>query len=430
MRAALHVFALVAVTVAIAPLVSSSPKTTVAAACVPAQGPGIAPPASVPSGIEGFHAAWYGQSGYQSLCPGQVASAVVAFYNSGSFGWVSGRMGEAAYLGTWDPEPGQDRPSALGGDGQFGSPATGWPRYNRVATQPAAYVGPGQVAWFQFSLRAPSTPGTYRLALRPLIEGATWMEDYGVFWVFTVLPADGGGGGGGATPAPTAASTGTPPPTSPTPQPTASPPPTATPLPTPTATPGTGGACMEVIGFSQTQQWYFGGPPGFDQFLSQMPPRGTQLRWQGGAAIDSWADPSFWPDLVNSCASGSSSPDRVVLNISGGYSSDVSWWHDQIRLAVTNVRNHYPAVRTIYLQPVVGGPNHAICPPLPGVRASYNEPYIGQAIDRLQSEGVGVWGANPLVRTCADYADYDPGHLTDDAKAYIATIVGGFYRNR
>jgi hypothetical protein len=212
---------------------------------------------------------------------------------------------------------------------------------------------------------------------------------------------------------------GTPPPT-----------PSPTPLPTPTATPGTGGACMEVIGFSQTQQWYFGGPPGFDQFLSQMPPRGTQLRWQGGAAIDSWADPSFWPDLVNSCASGSSSPDRVVLNISGGYSSDVSWWHDQIRLAVTNVRNHYPAVRTIYLQPVVGGPNHAICPPLPGVRASYNEPYIGQAIDRLQSEGVGVWGANPLVRTCADYADYDPGHLTDDAKAYIATIVGGFYRNR
>ena len=45
-------------------------------------------------------------------------------------------------------------------------------------------------------------------------------------------------------------------------------------------------------------------------------------------------------------------------------------------------------------------------------------------------EGAGVWGANPLVRTCADYADYDPGHLTDDAKAYIATIVGGFYRSR
>ena len=74
----------------------------------------------------------------------------------------------------------------LGGDGQLGSPATGWPRYNRIAVQPSEYVGPDQVSWFQFTIQAPSTPGTYRLYLRPLIEGAQWMEDYGVFWVVTV----------------------------------------------------------------------------------------------------------------------------------------------------------------------------------------------------------------------------------------------------
>jgi len=33
---------------------------------------------------------------------------------------------------------------------------------------------------------APSTPGTYRLAIRPLVEGAQWMEDFGVFWIVTV----------------------------------------------------------------------------------------------------------------------------------------------------------------------------------------------------------------------------------------------------
>ena len=111
---------------------------------------------------------------------------MVAFYNTGSRGWVSGSLGEVAYLGTWGPEPGQDRPSQLGGDGTGGSAPTGWPRYNRIAIQPAAYVGPGQVAWFQFTIRAPLTPGTYRLYLRPVIEGATWMEDYGVFWIVTV----------------------------------------------------------------------------------------------------------------------------------------------------------------------------------------------------------------------------------------------------
>ena len=162
-----------------------------AATCANHFGPGIPPPARVPSGLPGFHAAWYGQSGYMSLCMGERATATVAFYNSGSRGWVAGRMGEVAYLGTWNPEPGQDRASNLGGDGTSGSPATGWPRYNRLAGQPSAYVGPGQVAWFQFAVVAPQTPGTYRVALRPLIEGAQWMEDYGVFWVVTVLNADG-----------------------------------------------------------------------------------------------------------------------------------------------------------------------------------------------------------------------------------------------
>ena len=166
---------------------AATPPT--AADCVSSVGPGIPPPASISSGIPGFHAAWYGQSGYPTLCPGERSTAVVAFYNTGSRGWVSGRLGEVAYLGTWGPEPGQDRASPLGGDGAAGSPSTGWPRYNRVAVQPAPYVGPGQVAWFQFTVIAPSIPGTYRLSIRPLIEGAQWMEDYGVFWYITVAGA-------------------------------------------------------------------------------------------------------------------------------------------------------------------------------------------------------------------------------------------------
>ena len=162
------------------------------AACSSSVGPGIPPPASVPSGIPGFHAAWYGQSGYMTLCPGDTSTAVVAMYNSGSFGWVKALMGQVAFLGTWVPIPGQDQPSVLGGDGQQGSPNTGWPRFNRVAVQPADYVGPNQVAWFQFAVRAPQTPGSYVLYIRPLIEGAQWMEDYGIYWQITVPSTTGG----------------------------------------------------------------------------------------------------------------------------------------------------------------------------------------------------------------------------------------------
>jgi hypothetical protein len=180
---------LLVVIASVAPLRSSAAAagpTAPAADCVASTGPGIPPPSSVPSGIPGFHAAWYGQSGYPTLCPGQTGTAVVAYYNSGTRGWVAGSMGQVAYLGTWEPDPGQDRASPLGGDGTQGSPATGWPRYNRVAVQPAPWVGPNQVAWFQFAVIAPQIPGTYRLSIRPLIEGAQWMEDYGVFWYVTV----------------------------------------------------------------------------------------------------------------------------------------------------------------------------------------------------------------------------------------------------
>jgi len=161
----------------------------VAAECVSNVGPGIPPPASVPSGIPGFHAAWYGQSGYPTLCPGQPAKAVVAFYNSGSLGWIRDPEHYAA-LGNWGPSPGQDQPSILGGDGTHGTPNTRFAGYNRPAAMPADYIGPGQVAWFQFTVKAPRTPGTYRFYLRPLIEGVQWMEDYGVFWQVTVLPGD------------------------------------------------------------------------------------------------------------------------------------------------------------------------------------------------------------------------------------------------
>jgi hypothetical protein len=166
-------------------------RSAAGASCVGSEGPGVPSPTTVPAKASGFHATYYGQTGYLRLCPGESRRSVVAYYNSGSLGWVGGQMGQVAYLGTWRREPGQDQPSVIGGDGQRGSPNTGWPRFDRVAIQPGPYVGPGQVAWFGFNVQAPATPGVYRVAIRPLIEGAQWMEDYGVYWEITVLNADG-----------------------------------------------------------------------------------------------------------------------------------------------------------------------------------------------------------------------------------------------
>ncbi|MBI2773465.1 MAG: hypothetical protein HYX56_03105, partial [Chloroflexi bacterium] len=48
------------------------------------------------------------------------------------------------------------------------------------------YVGPGQIGWFSFQVKAPATPGTYRLAVRGVIDGTTWLEDSGVFFTIVV----------------------------------------------------------------------------------------------------------------------------------------------------------------------------------------------------------------------------------------------------
>jgi peptidoglycan/xylan/chitin deacetylase (PgdA/CDA1 family) len=151
--------------------------------CTDTVAPGV-PPVAATTGIAGAHAALYARSGFPTLCPGSTTTVTIAFLNTGSLGWY----GNAA-LGTWGPDPGQDRASALGGDGTGGSPATSWSRSNRPAIQSTLYVGPGQVMWFQFSLQAPTLPGAYKLGLRPLLEGRQWLEDPGLTF-YVLVKAD------------------------------------------------------------------------------------------------------------------------------------------------------------------------------------------------------------------------------------------------
>ena len=46
--------------------------------------------------------------------------------------------------------------------------------------------GPGQLGWFQCQVRAPSSPGSYVLRVRGVIDGTTWLEDTGIYWTITV----------------------------------------------------------------------------------------------------------------------------------------------------------------------------------------------------------------------------------------------------
>ena len=123
----------------------------------------------------GYHAAFAAKTPDPVLAPGQTANLVVALRNTGYRGWYLGNPGQQVNIGTADP---LDSPRA--------DVALGWLSATRPATTTTPYVGPGQDGWFQFTIKAPATPGTYRLAVRGVIDGTTWLEDTGVVWTITV----------------------------------------------------------------------------------------------------------------------------------------------------------------------------------------------------------------------------------------------------
>jgi hypothetical protein len=126
----------------------------------------------------GFHARWSAQSADPSVEPGDLVTLVVALENTGYRGWYRGVADEQVNLGTSDPA-----------DAELPELAVDWLSANRPATTTTTYVGPGDLGWFAFTLRAPTTAGEYRLGLRGVVEGIAWLEDDGIFFTIHVRPA-------------------------------------------------------------------------------------------------------------------------------------------------------------------------------------------------------------------------------------------------
>jgi hypothetical protein len=189
--------------------------------------------------------------------------------------------------------------------------------------------------------------------------------------------------------------------------------------------PSSSAECTMVIGFSQTQDWYRAGT--FEQIL---PDGEWELLGQGGGAIQLWADPAYegWSSMIYSpCTTGE--PDRAILTITGQGRSVAQWMVD-IEEAALTTRSKFPSVAEVLLQPVVGGPDHAICE-FGGetVRAAQNHPLIDDAIAQVVSSSNWMRaGFSPEVRTCTDYGD-SIGHLVDSANGPVGAEIATFYLN-
>ena len=123
----------------------------------------------------GYHSKWVSQSANPQLGPGATSADLsIIFRNNGTRPWVKGVAGQQANL------------AIRNDDRTWASLAVSWLAPDRPAAQTEATVAPGANATFTFKVRAPQAPSTYVLALRPVIDGLTWLEDEGVFVAVTV----------------------------------------------------------------------------------------------------------------------------------------------------------------------------------------------------------------------------------------------------
>ena len=186
-------------------------------------------------------------------------------------------------------------------------------------------------------------------------------------------------------------------------------------------------SCTEVLGFSQTLEWFaaistaeLGGSVGSvelddDEFLPSW-----QGRFTAGAALERWRDPEFdgWEGTTRAPAvCERHEVDRVLFNVSGSRRTAGEWASGIIDV-IEVLRTRYPDVQRVVLLPPAG-------PPLDGcdgVRAARIQPSIVEGIDLALREASGevVAGPVPRVADCDQYAD-GLGHLTPEGAEHVHT---------
>jgi hypothetical protein len=190
--------------------------------------------------------------------------------------------------------------------------------------------------------------------------------------------------------------------------------------------------CTQVIGFSQTSNWYGNEAEPWFESSAGIDDDRWQLWWHRGAGVESWADPEYkgWDPnnpsthLVSPCTSASSTPDRVVFTISSNlYNSEspAADWAAEITNAVATTRSKIPSADEIVLQPVVGGTPQGAC----DTRASANYPKIVDAIQLALEPGV-VAGASPQVGTCEAFSD-EKGHISSTHRMDVGAMIAACY---
>ena len=123
----------------------------------------------------GWHGAYFSESDFFAKSPGQSGQFAVGYTNTGDQAWVKGAANQQANLATSAP---------LDNTADFTAGwSSSWLSANRYTAQNAALVAPGQIGFFIYNITVPANAvaGEHRFYGRPVIDGVTFLEDYGYY---------------------------------------------------------------------------------------------------------------------------------------------------------------------------------------------------------------------------------------------------------
>jgi hypothetical protein len=113
-------------------------------------------------------------TGLYNLSPNQTAYVGFTAKNTGNITWRNSGS-NPVHVGTSNP---LDSSSVLCD--------SGWLGCNRPAGMIETSVAPGQIATFEFNIKAPSAKGNYLTYFNPVVEGVTWMNNIGFNYSISV----------------------------------------------------------------------------------------------------------------------------------------------------------------------------------------------------------------------------------------------------
>jgi hypothetical protein len=184
--------------------------------------------------------------------------------------------------------------------------------------------------------------------------------------------------------------------------------------------------CNQVTGGKLTYEWF---AAGFENVVDN---RRWQAKWREDAYVEVWADAqsSFWSAQVDStCASGTTTPDRLVFGtVSFKYKTQAEW-RTNITLAINNFKARWPTVRRIDLVTQIRGPNNMLCPtpPLAGETIAV-PPEQDAAMADVAAAFPGFVFVGPKVQahSCSEFVGGGP-HLTTAGNMANVSVFSDYF---